>query len=264
MSNDHESRTKLAFETHKAEMLSLTSWRTVNVDIPTALSTAFGVRPRMQAHREEIVTQLPKFNIARFDTIQSRGEALLYTNATHLSAAETPDEFQQLVKQVTDGRDALRAVVSGLQLYGILHPDTLKQCARGISHRGIATEAQTLAVTMSVNWARVQSNCPSNLAEILELEGRAVEMLHRIGMREQVETESSQDVDLRSRAFTLFMDAYDDARRAIQFIRWYEGDADEIAPSLYPGAKGHKKAARSDAAKNSNSTTPTQGSTAAK
>jgi hypothetical protein len=33
--------------------------------------------------------------------------------------------------------------------------------------------------------------------------------------------------------FTQFIQAYDDARRAIAYLRWHEGDADDIAPSLH-------------------------------
>ena len=43
---------------------------------------------------------------------------------------------------------------------------------------------------------------------------------------------------MRARAYTLF---YDDARRAVIFLRWHEGDADSIAPSLHPGKSASKK-----------------------
>lgn len=40
--------------------------------------------------------------------------------------------------------------------------------------------------------------------------------------------------------------AYDDARRAVTYLRWHEDDADEIAPSLYAGRGGRRP--RSDEA----------------
>jgi hypothetical protein len=46
---------------------------------------------------------------------------------------------------------------------------------------------------------------------------------------------------MRARAYTLFTRAYDDARRAIIFLRWHEGDADSIAPALHPGRSASKK-----------------------
>ncbi len=48
----------------------------------------------------------------------------------------------------------------------------------------------------------------------------------------------------RARAFALLVDAYDGCRRALTYLRWKEGDADTIAPSLFkkrPGRKPGKK-----------------------
>jgi hypothetical protein len=38
----------------------------------------------------------------------------------------------------------------------------------------------------------------------------------------------------RQRTFTYFLTTYDHVRRAIQFVRWRAGDADDIVPSLEP------------------------------
>jgi hypothetical protein len=38
--------------------------------------------------------------------------------------------------------------------------------------------------------------------------------------------------EVRARAMTLLMRAYDDCRRAITYVRWSEGDADVIAPAI--------------------------------
>ncbi len=48
---------------------------------------------------------------------------------------------------------------------------------------------------------------------------------------------------MRARAFTLFSRAYDQVRRAVNVLRWDEGDADSIAPSLYAGRGGRGKSA---------------------
>ena len=53
--------------------------------------------------------------------------------------------------------------------------------------------------------------------------------------------------DIRQRLFTLFVNAYDQARRAVGYLRWNEGDADQIAPSLYAGrSNGRRKADQPD------------------
>ena len=59
-------------------------------------------------------------------------------------------------------------------------------------------------------------------------------MISAVGDREQTPTQIDA-ADRRQRAFSLFVKAYDQARRAIQYVRWEQGDADSIAPSLYSG-----------------------------
>jgi hypothetical protein len=45
---------------------------------------------------------------------------------------------------------------------------------------------------------------------------------------------------MRLRAYTTLLMAYDDARRAIQYLRSAMDDADDIAPGLHPGRPGRR------------------------
>ena len=47
--------------------------------------------------------------------------------------------------------------------------------------------------------------------------------------------------DDRRRAYTLVLDAYDQARRAAAFLRWSQQDADKLVPSLWAGRGGRGK-----------------------
>ena len=53
----------------------------------------------------------------------------------------------------------------------------------------------------------------------------------------------AEATDLRSRAFTRFIVAYTEVRRAVAYLRAHEGDAESIAPRLYAG-RPHKRAPR--------------------
>jgi hypothetical protein len=41
----------------------------------------------------------------------------------------------------------------------------------------------------------------------------------------------------RLKAFWLFHNTYEESRRAMAFVRWYEGDADLLVPSLFSGRR---------------------------
>jgi hypothetical protein len=63
------------------------------------------------------------------------------------------------------------------------------------------------------------------------------------GQREQGPAVVVETARIRQQAFTLLVKAYDETRRAVSFLRWREGDADTIAPSLYAGRGGRGKPA---------------------
>ena len=57
---------------------------------------------------------------------------------------------------------------------------------------------------------------------------------------------AAEAAEIRQQAFTLFVNNYDQVRRAISFLRWNEGDVDDIIPSLYAGRSTGKRKNGSD------------------
>jgi hypothetical protein len=62
--------------------------------------------------------------------------------------------------------------------------------------------------------------------------------------------------DIKQRAWALLTQSYDRIRRAVTYVRWDEGDADVIAPSLFAIPRSGRHAA-SDHAKPADATTTT-------
>jgi hypothetical protein len=81
-------------------------------------------------------------------------------------------------------------------------------------------------------------------------------MFSIVGFRENGSDAQAATADMRARAFTVFTRAYDDARRAVIFLRWHEGDADSIAPSLHPGRSASKKKPADEPSATPPATTP--------
>jgi len=78
------------------------------------------------------------------------------------------------------------------------------------------------------------------MAELDQAEDLSERLLHAVAMRENQSNALAEAIQKRLQVFTLLVNAYDQARRAIAFLRWQEGDLEEIAPSLYAG-RGRKK-----------------------
>ncbi|WP_437627106.1 hypothetical protein [Sorangium sp. So ce1151] len=74
------------------------------------------------------------------------------------------------------------------------------------------------------------------------------QLLAALGVREHGKGPGpTEAADKRARAFALLVHAYDQTRRAVAYLRWNEGDADTVAPSLYKG-RGGRATASSDTA----------------
>lgn len=61
--------------------------------------------------------------------------------------------------------------------------------------------------------------------------------MRAVGVREQGPESVAEVTADRQRAYTLFVTSHDQVRRAISYLRWEQGDVDDIAPSLFAGKK---------------------------
>ncbi|MBN1608489.1 MAG: hypothetical protein JW940_17790, partial [Polyangiaceae bacterium] len=83
--------------------------------------------------------------------------------------------------------------------------------------------------------------------ELAEAETLVARFLTNIGQRDQAPLRTSEASLTRQRAFTLFVTTYAEARRAVQYLRFHEGDAESFVPSLYAGrGNGNHRRAEED------------------
>jgi hypothetical protein len=142
----------------------------------------------------------------------------------------------------------------GIKLRGILHGDMSTLMARGFinptainkytglsGYKNVASDLQIQGQVFKDHWVKIEGKCATTITEVKNGLKLAARLLRLAGQKEQRPIIVAEAADMRKRAFTLFCRAYVDARRVIRFLRWYEGDADTIAPSLYAGRGGSKK-----------------------
>lgn len=77
----------------------------------------------------------------------------------------------------------------------------------------------------------------AEVARALELGTQLVGALGRRRVGTETEETPSQTEDDRVKAFWLFYDIYEESRRAMAHLRWHEGDADRLVPSLFSGRR---------------------------
>lgn len=110
----------------------------------------------------------------------------------------------------------------------------------------LAADLSGIAETLTEVWPKIEGKTLIQPAEIARARTLGEQLVRLFAVREK-SSASAEVTETRQRAFTLVVRAYEEIRRAMTFLRWYEQDADTLAPSLYAGrGNGHTKTGGGD------------------
>jgi hypothetical protein len=220
----------------------------VNLDIMAALNTAAGVIPELKALRPRIVEALPLFDVAAFDKLHLYALAAGYAHTMHLVAGGPQNSLRPTFEEAVKLRRLLLSDAKALAARGLIKGEALKNLKGPIGYKNVQTDLQMLVNVFKASWANIQGKCAVTESELTRGGKLVACLMDGMGLREQAPAELVKSADMRARAFTLFTRTYDDARRAVGFLRSKNADVDDIIPSLYAGrsngrtAKGKKAA----------------------
>jgi hypothetical protein len=211
------------------------------VDVPTAVSRVLGAAPKVLALRADIVRDAPNVDIRKLESLQDYAYALQEAHVRCLATGKSPDELRALGEEGDALRDLLRSDAVALVNRGLIDPACLAACSGLAGYKTIATELGVLSSVMIAHWPQIQGKCGVTEQDLKRAQGIAQALLAYVGVRDQSPEMKAAAIDLRDRAFTVLANSYDQACRAVTFLRWNEGDADQIAPSLYGGKRRSEK-----------------------
>jgi hypothetical protein len=214
---------------------------TVNIDVMAAFTTVTGALPEIRALRPEIEANLRNFDLAQFDKLEVYALALSHANSRYRSAALPRENVAGLASELAVARDQLLANASSLANLGLLDGESLKNVKTGLGYRALANDVLTLCTVFRNDWTRVEGKTPYTPAELHRLGSQALQLVSVLGSREQAPGSPAETTLLRQQAFTLFIRAYENARRAVHYLRGKASDADNIAPSLYSSRTGRRR-----------------------
>lgn len=213
----------------------------INIDLVAAVTTVLGVAPELKALRGEIAAQLSTFNLARFDKLEQYALALSHANTLHRSTLPSRSNIAELSDELVVVRDRLLATAASLVAFQLIDGERLGAIKKEPGYRALASDVLALVALFKQHWSALENKTPVTAAALNDAGTRAVELLAAVGLREQGPVSTGEAARLRQKAFTLFARAYDDARRAVLYLRAQHGDADDIAPSLYAGRGGSRR-----------------------
>ncbi len=215
---------------------------TINIDVPSAVTTASGALTEILALRDRIVKELPSFDLKHLDELETYMKATAHAHALYSAASAPPEVIQALNEQGLVLRDLMYSDALALVKRGLMNGDKLGDFKTNVGYKNLAFDLFGLAVLFRASWDKVGSKTALTAAEIDQAQSIGEQLVAAVGAREQAPAIVAEVAQQRQRAFTLFVNSYDQARRAITFLRWNEGDVETIAPSLYAGRGSRKKA----------------------
>jgi hypothetical protein len=204
----------------------------INIDVPSAVATVLGALREIRGFRDQFA-QLLGFDLVRFDKLRDYTLALAHTQTMFRVASSPSDGVSDLADQVAALRDTLQADAMALAKRKILDEGQVMKLRGGSGYKNMAFEVAGLVRLFRDHWDGIQGNSGLKFEELEPAGELAQELVTAVGLKEQAPAAADAVSLLRQQAFSLFMNAYDDARRGVSYLRWNEGDVDDIAPSLF-------------------------------
>jgi hypothetical protein len=226
--------------------------RTINVDIAAAVVTIFGTLPMLRSLRPAIVAELGERHAAPIDRLELDAQAMGQAHAACLIAA-TSTAVQALSDEVVATREVLFADATAGVKRKLIAPSELAELRGNVGFRNQVLDLLQLIAIFRKHWAALEPRTGVKPADLDQAEQLAQRFVNALGEREQAQSSSTERTELSQRAFTNCVNTYDLVRRAVTFLRWAEGDADSIVPSLWAGRGGRRP---DDATTPTNTPTP--------
>jgi hypothetical protein len=229
----------------------------VNLDVPSALRVVECALPSLRALREPIKTALPLFDWVTFDKLEDYALTLSYAHTRYLLAGRRPPELRPVAAEAARVRDTLLEEAIALANHGLVPEAAFDRLSRRTSYKNLAHDLHVLSGVLRAHWPQIRRKCATTSADLNRANQLATRLL-RAGERRHGPSEATLAWDSCTRAFTLLVRAYTEARYAVLYLRQSHGDANAIVPSLYPARPKYRRSpmARFDETKSDNGSHP--------
>jgi hypothetical protein len=212
----------------------------LNISAPHAVTKALGIQPTLAEMKGRISKSLEDVDERLPEHLVTHAHALFHAHSLFLMASRDADALPSLRAEGKKLRTVLLTDADGLIQRGRVDAMRLHGLKNDASYRHLAFDLHILAQLFQ---GLPDSSGPTTVSakEIQRAEELAATILNLVGRRKDLRASVEKAADLRNRAFTLFARVYDETRRVVVYLRWHNGDADELVPSLYARRKDRKK-----------------------
>jgi hypothetical protein len=213
----------------------------MNIDPYAACTTIKGSLNRIRAQRDEIQANIRVFNFDQFDKLEDYTWAMLYANSLHDMASKPAELLPDLINSATELRNRLYGDAVALANRNLIDGAKLKALPGTVGYRNLGIDLLDLSNLLRASWSTIDGKTPIQMSELVQAHDYARRIISAVADREQSSVLVAETQKIRHRAFTLLVNAYDQARKAITYTHWDRDDADEIAPSLYASRQASRR-----------------------
>lgn len=203
-------------------------------DLSAGYVLVSSVLPTLRTFEPQLEKALPEFDTKLLQTVEVYGRAALYAQGVDRSTtSNNGDAHAKLVEELESLYGRLYRNADFLSGEGLFSRAVLNNARTGTSVRDRAADLRTLAIEFAENESALSGRTLVTRDVIERAFAVAQAVLDSLAAREALtEAQLAAQRD-RQRAGVLFYRAYNEIRRAISWLRWNEGDADKLAPSLH-------------------------------
>jgi hypothetical protein len=216
-----------------------------NVDVGRAVGMVLVSEPKIAALRRAMERELPEFDAGVVDRLRPVALAAGYANVVF---GPSPEETanKRLIAEATKLRVRLVRQAKALVEVELIEAAVVDKIRHIRTHRGLANNLIALSHLFRKEWDEIENVTVVSDEEVRRAGKLGMSLLEQLGSKDvasAAESEASRAAEIRVRAYTLLAKTYDEVRRAVIYMRWRYGDADEIAPSFHvrvrrrPGAQ---------------------------
>lgn len=159
--------------------------------------------------------------------------AASYAQTVYSISTAPPEALQEVYEEALRYRALLYSDASNLARAGLIDPDAVNLIKNEVGFRNVACDLQRLLELFRVSLARITGRTVTLPEDLEQAELVVTHLLELVAYREQHQQVDPLVAESRLRAVSLMVKAYEQVRRAVQFLRFDLGDADKFAPSIY-------------------------------
>lgn len=204
-----------------------------NVDARSAATLAAGGFANAAPLLADVARRMPTADVALVRTIPERADALLYSQAVVESEVRDALAIAALLEEGTLLRDELTGDLKAAAARGYVDGRRLAELRLISGYRPVASDLVVLVRVAHDAWATLEGRSLITAEKLARAGQITAELWHAIGELRRAPVPTSTANNDRRRALTLLIRAYDELERILDCLRWDEGDAEAIAPSLY-------------------------------